>query len=144
MASRSQYVSKTLHCSNVQHHYRPHPKDDGRLCFQSVHHCGGYPGQGPDGGYPSQVQVQMLGTPARSRSRRGGVPQPGPGPDGGYPNQVQMGRYPGHVQMGHTPARDGVLLIWTWTWDGAPPVWTWTWEGVPPCLDLGWGTPSPS
>ena len=29
--------------------YRPHPKDDGRLYFQSVHTCGGR------GGTPSQV-----------------------------------------------------------------------------------------
>ena len=49
--------------------YRPHPKDDGRLYFQSVHTCGG-------GGYP-------ISGPGRGR-----YPIPGPGGGGVTPSQV--------------------------------------------------------
>ena len=76
-------------------YYRPHPKDDGRLCFQSVHHCGGVggvPQPGPDGGGS---------TPDRSRQ---GVPWPGPG--GGAPQ-------PGPDWMG-VPQPGMGTPIWTW------------------------------
>ena len=52
-------------CRGILDFYRPHPKDDGRQYFQSVHTCGGVvPISGPDrGGLPHH------------RSRRG-VPPP--------------------------------------------------------------------
>ena len=54
-----------------------------------------------DGGYPGQVQ--MGGTPARTRWE--GVPQPVP--DGGYPGQVPtMGGTQGGVPL--PPGREGV------------------------------------
>ena len=74
------------------------------------------PGPGPDGGYPSQIQVQM----------------------GGYPNQVQMGEYPGQVWMGVPPGLGWIPPSQGWGtshldlgWSNPPPpppTWTWTWE----------------
>ena len=45
--------------------YRPHPKDEGRYYFQSVHNCGGEGGTPScrQGGTPSQVQIGG-GTPS--------------------------------------------------------------------------------
>ena len=85
--------------SNFAGFYRSHAKDDGRLCFQSVHTCRG--GGGGGGGYPSQVKTgeglprsgpDEGGTPARSRL--GGA---WPGPHGGT-----LGMGVG-VGMGDTP-----------------------------------------
>ena len=61
--------------------YCPHPKDDGRLYFQSVHTLGGVPGPGPGRGGGGG----WVGGP---RFRSGGVPGPVPGGSqvqGGYP-----------------------------------------------------------
>ena len=85
--------------------YCLHPKDGGRLYFQSVHTYGeeGTPSQvWVGGGYPIPG-LGMGGTPARSgwwgvphpRSGLWGVPHPWGG--GGYPGQVWMvwGEVPG-------------------------------------------------
>ena len=64
------------------YHYRPHPKDDGRLYFQSVHTCGGgtRSSLGRGGGYPIQPW-----TGGDTRSNLGW---------GGYPIQPWMGGVP--------------------------------------------------
>ena len=98
---RSEWVGKRgsspdLHFSNI---YRPHPKDDGRLYFQSVHTWGGegYPIQPWTGGSQSSlgwggVPIQpWTGWGPRSSLGRG---VPNPALDGGGPNQPWMGGYP--------------------------------------------------
>ena len=85
------------------YHYRSHPKDRGRYCFQFVSpHLdggGGVPRPGLDGGggYPGQVWMVEGGTPARS------------GWWGSYPGQVWTVR-------GGTLARSG-----SWGVPGVPP-----------------------
>ena len=92
----------------MNHFYRPHPKDDGRLCFHrrlSVHICWGrgvsHPADrgvlharsrwGGGGGTPFQVQTERGGTP--TQVWMGGTPsqvQTG----GGYPIPGLVGGYP--------------------------------------------------
>ena len=109
------------------HFYRPHPKDDGRLYFQSVHTCGG------EGGTWSQV----WGVPSH-RSWGGGTPSQVQGVvphprSGGYPiqtwsggarstpqNQVWMG-YPPGPGMGY-PLPPGPGMGYSpRSWTGYPP-----------------------
>ena len=131
--------------------YRPHPKDDGRLYFQSVHTCGG------GGGTPSQVWVGVypisgLGRGVRHlrsggvrhlrsggvpHPRSGGVPHPRPGWWGvpGVPlNQVWImggqGTPPNQVRM----VEGGVARVPPWPGldgGGVPPP-DQVWMGYPP------------
>ena len=84
--------------------YRPHPKDDGRLYYQSVHTCGG-------GGTPSQVSVRG-GTP--SQVQVGGVPHPR-SRCGGYLEYPPMGSGWG------TPSPLDLGWGTPWTWDQVTP-----------------------
>ena len=93
--SRSLFL-KRIYLWNITY-YRPHPKDDGRLYFQSVHTLGGGTPYQVRGGYP--ISGLGGGVP-HLRSRLGwGVPHPRSCgvphtqvPGGGTPSQV--GGYP--------------------------------------------------
>ena len=97
--------------------YRPHPKDDGRLCFHFVHTWGGTPSSWWRGG----------STPSSWRGR--GTPSSW----GGYPSSWQ-----GEVL--HPADRGGTASSWM----GYPPV---SWMGYPPVSWMGYpppgGTPPP-
>ena len=70
-------VCSESNCQSLcTYYYRPHPKDDGRLYFQSVHTCGGVPHlRSRWGGYP----IPGLGRVGQSSTAstcyaEGGVP----------------------------------------------------------------------
>ena len=88
-------------------HYRPHPEDGGRYCFQFV--CQStFRGGGV-------TPVRSRGIPHPRSSRGGGYPIPGlGGGKGGTPSQARMGN--------------------PLTWDGVPPQ---KWDGVPPRPGMG-------
>ena len=87
--------------------YRPHPKDDGRLYFQSVHTCRG------EGGWGTWSQVQGGVPGPRSggvpSSMYGGVPHPDlvgevPSPSaGGVPGPMSGSTPPDQVWMEYPP-----------------------------------------
>ena len=83
----------------------------------------GVPRPGPDGGYPSQVQLRVGGTLARSHSTL----------DWGYPCQVQIGGYPHPALDGRCPhsTLDGGYPCQVQT--GGPPA-----RGYPPIQDNRW------
>ena len=90
------FIGRQLNLARVQNYYPTHPKDDGRLYFQSVHTCGGRSGWWGGGGYP--ISGWMVGgypgTPPTRSGWWGGYPIPGL--DGGGvpgvppPDQVWM------------------------------------------------------
>ena len=98
---------RTLLVINCAIYYHPHPKDDGRLYFQSVHTLGGYPIQPWTGGGPNPALDRGGPNPALD----GGVPHL---PEG-YPNlgwgvpQPWMGGYPnlgsGDPISGYPPSK---------------------------------------
>ena len=142
--------------------YRPHPKDDWRLCF---HRCvclfnfwRGVPPSGQTGGTPSgQLRVPPSSKPGGlpPSSQGGGVPSSSQleggtpiQPTGDYPSLPEGGvsqgtPHPSRVDWG-TPCQE---------WMGVPSVLTWDrgtlvsqdWMGTTPTphVDLGWGTPTP-
>ena len=103
--------------TNIEHFCRPHPKDDGRLCFQSVHHWG-------RGGVPPV----WMGIPHLDLDQ--GVPQPGL--DGGVPPCLDLAwgtpPPPSGPGMGYSPARFG--------WRGTPLSGPGMGYPPPPHLDL--------
>ena len=102
-------------CTNQSYlsvvHYRPHPKDDGRLCFHrrlSIHifrEGGTHPA---DGRYP--IPGLDRGVPHPRCGWR--VPHPADG-GGGTLSEVMMGGYPIPGHDGGTPSQ-----VWMW---GVPP-----------------------
>ena len=103
-------------------HYRPHPKDDGRLCFHSclsVHTCGG-------GGDPSL----MTGVLPMLTGGGGGV--------GGNPSEVCMGVLPSQAWKGVPLPISG----WGYPHPGkGVHSLPWPGKGVPCCPDLERGYP---
>ena len=122
--------------------YRPHPKDDGRLCFHFVHHCGGGGTPYTDGGRVSPFRSRLGGLP---HPLTGGTPFPGLRRGypihwiGGYPlpsSRWGGGGYPIHWWRGipfpgpgrgcpPSRSRQGGTRV-------TPPTWTWTGGGVYP------------
>ena len=110
-----QFTGKTLTyyyrpLSTRKGHYRPHNKDDGRECFQFIHHVGGYPSlwcqvplqrlvPGPFWGVPLVLSLVLSKVLPK---RRGGVPWPGQGVP-----QPGQGISPSQ-DRGHPYARTGV------------------------------------
>ena len=93
------------------YYYRPHPKDDGRLYFQSVHTWGGSQVQVQVGGSQVQVggsQVQVGGSQVQVQV--GGVPGPGPG-GGGPRSRSRLGGTQSQIQGGTWSQVQGGYLV---------------------------------
>ena len=96
---------RTLLVINCAIYYHPHPKDDGRLYFQSVHTLGG--------GVPNPALDGGRGGPNPALDRGG----PNPALDGG--GTASPGGVP-QPWMGGTPTLDGGVPQ---PWIGGPHLW---------------------
>ena len=110
--------------------YRPHPKDDGRLCFHrcvSVKLSRGYPHPADGGGgrYPIQLTGGTYPIPG---SDRGCMPIPG----------LDRGGTPGHPHLGQVPGQGGGNPHCRCGQRGIP--LSGQVPGVPPCPGLDGGT----